>query len=219
MATRRKRKAPSYNESDKLLLFLYRMSQLESRTYIKELRPRLPDDLEFQEPNVELFDAFMLTFRHFYASNEPTCLDSIHAVLVRGAKVSANEDMVKALVEIREAFSKSPRYRIDVYDKDPSIIHTRLTNDELFDLYINCLYFHTDVRGGGFFFQLPEADRARCHKVFQLSLVKYIKRLRAYVPLAASTLNARIFPHGYFRTGDGIKSTFHFVVPSVNRPL
>jgi hypothetical protein len=195
------------------------MSELESRTYVKELRPRQADNLEFANPNVELFDAFMLTFRHFYASNEPTFIDSVHAVLARAAKESSNNDMMNELGGIREAFDKSPRYRIDVYDKDPSVIHTRLTDDELFDLYINCLYFHTDVRGGGFLFQLPEADRARCHKVFQLSLVRYIKRLRAYVPPAASTLNAGIFPLGYFKTGGGVKSTFQFVIPLVKSPL
>jgi hypothetical protein len=217
--SRRNQTPVRFNDSDKIILFLYRMSQLESRTYVKELRKRSADSLEFPDPNVELFDAFILTFRHFYSTNEPTFIDSIHAILSKSARTSKNDEVMKALISIKEAFEKAPKYRIHIYDANPSDVHTRMTDQELFDLYINCHYFHTDARGGGLFFQLPEPHRTKCNKVFQLSLVKYINRLRSYVPLAASLLNSGLLPQGIFHTKEQGKYPFHFIFPQVSQRL
>jgi hypothetical protein len=98
---------------------------------------------------------------------------------------------------IKEEFDKSPSFALEPFDPSGKPIKL-IEEDQMFDLYLNCHYSHTDVRGAQLFYQLPASDRQKAHKAFQLSLSRYVKRLNAYLPLVVKYLNSPLLPKGGF---------------------
>jgi hypothetical protein len=79
-------KAPEFNDRDKLVLFFVRMDELTNRKYYKQIDWTItPGGMSLKVVDDDLFSAFLLTFRHFYAKDSPTEMDKIHAILSRTA--------------------------------------------------------------------------------------------------------------------------------------
>jgi hypothetical protein len=101
------------------------------------------------------------------------------------------------LARIKQKFNKGPLFRFDVFDTKGTVIEN-FNNEQIFDLYINCRYFHTDARGAEFFFKMPEPARTTCYHIFQLALFRYVRRFNAYVPLVVKFINSGSLPVGRF---------------------
>ena len=149
------------------------------------------------EVEEELFAAFILTFRHFHVKNSPTAVGTIRSILDKTAKTANDSATSEEIRRIKAEFDKSISFALEPFDPNGKSIKF-IEEDELFDLYLNCQYFHTDVRGAQLFYQLPASDRQKAHKVFQLSLSRYVNRLNAYLPLVVKCLNSALLPKGGF---------------------
>jgi|HubBroStandDraft_1064217.scaffolds.fasta_scaffold89040_3 hypothetical protein len=198
---RRKKSQPTaleFNDRDKLAFFLMRISELATRKYYQQFDWKtIPSALTFQAADDDSFAAFILTFRHFYANDSPTAMGKIHGILARTAKTLNDLETIKELARIKEAFDKGPLLRLDVFDTKGTIIE-KFSNEQIFDLYLNCRYFHTDPRGAEFFFKMPEPYKTECHKAFQLALLRYVNRFHAYVPITLKVLKSTALPVGRF---------------------
>lgn len=198
---RRKKKDPKaleFNDHDKLVLFLVRMDELTSRKYYQKINWSItPDGMGLTAVDDDLFSAFLLSFRHFYASDSPTEMGKIHGILSKVAHDSRDDGAGAELARIKQEFNKGPLFRFDVFDTKGTVIEN-FNNEEIFDLYINCRYFHTDPRGTEFFFKMPEPDRTTCYQMFQLALFRYVRRFHAYVPLIFKVINSRSLSVGRF---------------------
>jgi hypothetical protein len=141
-----------FNERDKLVLFLVRMDELANRRYYKEIDWNVsPGGVSLRAADDDTFAAFLLSFRHFYASDSPTEMGKIHGILCKVAHTLSDAGTLAELARIKQEFTKGPVVRIDVFDTRGTTIE-KFDNDQIFDLYINCRYFHTDPRGAEFFF-------------------------------------------------------------------
>ena len=199
---RRKKKDPEaleFNDHDKLVLFLVRMDELTSRKYYRKIDWSVtPEGMRLKVVDDDLFAAFLLSFRHFYGSDSPTEMGKIHGVLSKVAHNSRDDGAVAELARIKQDFNNGPLFGFDVFDTKGTVIE-KFNNEQIFDLYINCRYFHTDPRGAEFFFKMPEPDRTTCYQMFQLALLRYLRRFHAYVPLILKVINSRSLPMGRFK--------------------
>jgi hypothetical protein len=191
-------KALEFNERDKLVLFLWRMHEFTNRRYYKETDWKVTTGaLSLKVTDDDTFAAFLLSFRHFYANDSPTEMGKIHGILSKVAHTSGDAGTLAELVKIKQEFAKGPLLRIDIFDTKGTVIE-KFKNDQIFDLYINCRYFHTDPRGAEFFFKMPERSRTTCYHAFQMALIRYIIRFHAYVPIIVRFLDSSALPQGRF---------------------
>jgi|SRR5665213_542360 len=215
---KRKQKTFTFNDHDKLFLFLYRVSELKSRTYYKKANWKIgTDTFSIDEVDEELFAAFILTFRHFHASDSPTAHGKIQSILFQVAVKMKDTEVQDELRRIRDEFDKSPKFGLSPFDISGNELEP-ISEEQMFDTYLNCHYFHTDPRGAQQLFQLPELHRTRAHKAFQLSLYRHVRRLVAYVPLVKKYLNSPVLPVGCFspvailESGDIAEGTLVFPI-------
>lgn len=195
---KRRYKALEFNERDKLVLFLVRMDELTSRRYYKEIDWKVtPEGLSLRAEDDDTFAAFLLSFRHFYAKDSPTEMGKIQGILSKVAHTLSDAGTLAALARIKQEFANGPVFRIDVFDTKGTVIE-KFNNDQIFDLYINCRYFHTDPRGAEFFFKMPEPSRATCYHAFQMALIRYVRRFHDYVPIIMKFLSSSALPAGRF---------------------
>jgi hypothetical protein len=174
------------------------MDELTSRKYYKEIDWRvIPQGLSLKAVDDDTFAAFLLSFRHFYANDSPTEMGRIHGILSKVAHTFSDVAMVAELAKIKQEFAKGPIFRIDVFDTKGTV-NEKFNNEQIFDLYINCRYFHTDPRGAEFFFKMPEPSRTTCYHAFQMALIRYVRRFHAYVPIIMKVLNSSALPPGRF---------------------
>jgi len=143
----------------------------------------------------------LVAFRHFYNKNEPTEIAKVHNILKLGAVKLRDDAMLGELQSIKDRFDKSPLFGLDIYSTE-GVVVKRMRGSEILDLYLNSRYFHTDVKGLQYFTELPERDLERGLGVLQLCLMRYIERLKAYVPIAIRILGAKVLPKGYADAGD-----------------
>jgi hypothetical protein len=191
-------KALEFNERDKLVLFLVRMDELTNRKYYKEIDWKVtPKGLSLRAADDDTFAAFLLSFRHFYANDSPTEMGKIHGILSKVAHTVNDAGTLAELAKIKVEFAKGPVFRFDVFDTKGTVIE-KFDNDQIFDLYINCRYFHTDPRGAEFFFKMPEPSRTTCYHAFQMALIRYVRRFHAYVPIIMKFLSSSALPPGRF---------------------
>jgi hypothetical protein len=199
MRTRKKQaKSLEFNDRDKLALFLVRMKELTGRKFHGQVDwSATPEGMTVPKADDDIFAAFLLSFRHFYANDSPTEMGKIHGILSRVAHTLGDSATVSELARIKVEFGKGPLFRFDVFDTAGKVIH-EFRDEEIFDLYINCHYFHTDPRGAEFFFKMPEPSRTNCNHAFQLALFRYVRRFHAYVPLVVKVLMSSVLPVGRF---------------------
>jgi len=202
--TMRRKRPYELNENDRIILFLYRMTELTKRTYYKEFKWTIPTEersLATRIVDEEIFVAFLVAFRHFYSPNEPTEIGKVHSLLRLGATKLRDEAVLNELQSIKDRFDKAPVFRLDVYSEE-GVVVKQIKGSEILDLYLNSRYFHTDVRGLQYFFQLSERDLQLGVDALQFCLVRYVERLRAYVPIAVKILGAKVFPKGCAEIGN-----------------
>ncbi len=199
MRTKKKQaKSLEFNDRDKLALFLVRMKELTGRKFHEQVDwSAAPEGMTVGKADDDIFAAFLLSFRHFYANDSPTEMGKIHGILSRVAHGLGDSATITELGRIKLEFAKGPLFRFDVFDTGGTVIH-KFHDDEIFDLYINCHYFHTDPRGAEFFFKMPEPSRTNCNHAFQLALFRYVRRFHAYVPLVVKVLMSSALPVGRF---------------------
>ena len=212
---RKKRSEGAFTNHDKLVLFLMKMGELTSRTYYKRVNWHVVPSVQpisINEVDEELLAAFVLTFRHFHAQESPTRISHIRSILVAVAKTTGDQGTLDGIARIEEDFEKAPRLQIRPYDLKGQWL-PEITEDEMFDLYFNCHYFHTDFRGARFFFQMPPEARVLNRKAFELSLFRHVRRLHSYVPLATKFLNSPALPKGGFNLSPPGAGTVTITIP------
>jgi hypothetical protein len=191
-----------FNDADKLVLFLYRFSELATRQYFRTVKWSVnPLQMTMDGTNEDMFCAFVLTFRHFYATNEPTELNKIGGILAKAAQLGKDHAMLDELRRIKTEFDGAPVVQLEIFDPDGKVVET-ITPQAAFDMYFNCKYFHTDPRGAAFIFQLPRQHQDSAHHAFQWSFAKHVKRMQEYLPLVRKVLTAGVLPKGGFTISD-----------------
>ena len=200
----RLRQKPLYdlNESDKLVLFLYRMTDLTNSTFYREFNwTPSPDEVnQIDIADEERLIAFLVMFRHFYSSNEPTEIGKIRNAIKLGATKLQDKATLSELERIKESFKTANTARLVVHAKDGTPLK-HIKSPEILDLYLNSRYFHTDVKGLPLFFQCSRKDLATGLRALVLCLIPYVQQLKAYVPLAVRVLSAKALPEGAAKTG------------------
>jgi hypothetical protein len=106
--------------------------------------------------------------------------------------------MVERLDNIKKDFTSAMQLMMVVGDENRKPIK-HVTEQELFDVYLNSKYFHSDSRGFQYFYQYPQSAQQTMAKIFQFGLARYVLRLKAYMPIVARTVDAGLVPLGAFR--------------------
>lgn len=202
MARRKKKESYTLNKTDQLSLFLIRMSELLARRYYKQAECRMDGTtLVVSKVDEDVFAAFLLTFRHFWATSEPTNIDSVKNTIKAVFNKVNDVDALTRLEEIEHSFKNGPIIRIGIHDDD-GYVFKYFDQNETFRLFVNTKYFHNDVAGMQLFYQLPSKDQDAALKCFRFALYQQVKRLVAYIPLVLRALGCGVLPRGAFRLGD-----------------
>lgn len=197
----RKRGKTVLNDSDKLALFLIRMHELLSRKYY-QLAPVILDPTSvqlLQEVDEDYFAAFVLSFRHFWATNEPTEIGKIKNILQKGVKLLNDSNRASGHLErVEQDFQNSFQLGVDILDGTGNFFR-RCTGEQIVHVFMNSRYFHADTEGFQFFYQLPARYQTSIQNVFRASLARYTERLKGYLPVVAVILESGIFHKGGFK--------------------
>lgn len=203
-----------FNDSDKLFLFVQKMKELRGRSFYKKLTLEVDKELKeirlFRIDDQESFDAFILTFRHFWEPSSPIEANKVAAIFKRAAKLlkdSSGAGLLETLADIDREFETSTQFGITLPNDGKSKI---LGDYHVFDLYMNCKYFHLDDRGAALFYALPEEKLKEIEMVFQGQLVRLMARLDRYFAVAVNLLRLQVLPIGVFRV--------NFRLPNEERP-
>lgn len=195
---RKKRVKTVLNNSDHLVLFLHRMTDLCTKEYYGLFAQpiRSTTIAPIENMNEELFISFLVGFRHFHLTQSPVEMGRIHGIVRQGVKLMGRSDLLNDLEIIKRRFDESPQLAVDVLTVEHKPALSLSNSREILDLFLNSLYFHLDTAGLPFFFKLAHDQIVQLRNSFQWIISPYVVRLAAYVPIALKVLAAGVFPSG-----------------------
>lgn len=186
------------NDHDRLVLFLHRLEELKKRRYYdrfgKQITREESDNLLMDD---DALAAYMLSFRHFQATGSPIFIDRIHQILVSWSRIAKDEETATQLRDIRA--NRGGSIVLEVHDMQKRPVR-EIKEDELFKLYLNGHFFHTDEHALQFFYQLPREALTKAKVAFQFILGKRTSRILAYYPLVLKALASKKLKPGVFTT-------------------
>lgn len=174
------------NDKDRLLLFLFRVDELRKRTFYPHARSFEADtEMHLSDIGEEQFIAFLVSFRHFWLQREPTHLDSIAKLIRRHAHERQDKELMEA-AEDAECRFKAAKGELQSIGSQGEVLG-RVTEQEVFDLWLDTRYFHNDPQGFGLFIAGNEDTLDRLKGYFLYCLRRHLIRLEDYQPMARSS--------------------------------
>ncbi|MEE8186727.1 MAG: hypothetical protein V3T99_03580 [Nitrososphaerales archaeon] len=151
--SRRYTKSEELAPKQRIQVFLDCVEELRRRPFILEglyeFKFHIEADREtgevrysFNEISEEQFRSFLLTFRKFIMSNEPSNIDSVLNACI-GAVYNGETEVLRLLKEFKAIWGY--QYRTGVVQM--KVEHRNLTPEYVLDLWLNGQYFHSrDIR-------------------------------------------------------------------------
>lgn len=194
-------------DSDKLWLFINRAAELQSKRYFKEfkvLEETHPQEVTGLAGTVakligtsvdeEFFISFLVAYRLFHQPSEPTYIGTIQNILTGALK--GEPKALERIRQIEQEFEKGDQFLAKIYDLQGGHIKD-LTEKDIFHLWLDTRYFHSDCDGLQFFYQMDENRIEESRHLFELMLQKYVRRVENYLSLAVDVLERRLLPTGF----------------------
>lgn len=188
------------NDSDRLLLFLHRLSELRKRTFYPYARACTPETQMHLTPvDEERFMAFLMSFRHFFMEGEPTHMGRIANIVKKHAYDRGDADLMKTAKEADQTFRES-KPELEALGEQNQVVG-RVTEDEVIDLWLNGRYFHNDFEGLRMLTPgtAPVTGTLKCFLL--VCMVRHLQRLEDYEPLVKFLVLHGGLPRGFLRLG------------------
>ena len=194
-------------DSDKLWLFVNRVAELQSKRYFKEFKVLAETHLQEAtgltgtvakligtSVDEEFFISFLVAYRLFHQPSEPTYIGTIQNILTRALK--GEPEAFERIREIEQQFEQGDQFLAKIYDLQGGHIKD-LTEKDIFHLWLDTGYFHSDCDGLQFFYQMDKKRIEECRHMFELMLQKHVIRVENYLSLAVDVLKRRLLPPGF----------------------